>query len=59
MNAKTLASIIPAAPRTPSDYLTLLTYTPGQTKAQKIRTNATLAAEHNIDTDGATCADEL
>lgn len=59
MNA--LLSLVPPAPRVPSDFIFLLTYTAGsaQTDAQRARTNETTARELGVDLDCATNADEL
>lgn len=50
---------IPKAPKMPHDWIALLTFESRQTSAQKARVNATTARRFNVDTDGATNADEL
>jgi hypothetical protein len=60
MNGATnLSSIIPPAPRVPSDFVILLTYSSKQTEAQRQRVNATIARECGVDIDCATDCDEL
>lgn len=59
MNSAALVSIIPPAPRVPSDYAILLTFSSKQTEVQRQRVNASIAREHGVDLDCATDCDEL
>lgn len=52
-------SRLPSPPAIPSDYLILLTYTPGQTKAQRTRENEQKARAWGLDTECVTGCDEL
>jgi hypothetical protein len=57
--ASNLVSIIPPAPRVPSDYIFLLTFVSNQTEVQTRRVALSAALEEGVDLEGATCADEL
>ncbi len=58
MNA-TLLSIIPKAPRIPSDLVTLLTYVAPQNRTQARRVALSAARECGVSLDGTTQAEEL
>lgn len=57
MNAATLS--IPRAPRLPSDWIALLTYTPRATATQKRRQAESAMRAAGVSTNGATQADDL